>query len=327
MKRKLASKLRTAFMALSLAVMAAFSGSADATGYLSTTVVRLNSPPVAENLSFDTYREVTVSGTLKSVDPEQDEVTYSITKEPSKGTVTLEGDAFTYTPAAGKRGADTFKYVAVDSVGNVSNEATVTVNIKKQQTKVTYSDLRGAGVQYAATWLAENDIFVGEKVGGDYVFSPSAEVTRGEFLAMCLRVTGTEVASTVTRTGFSDDGDIPAWQKPYVSAAVMGRIVTGAADGEGNLVFSPHRAITRAEAAVMLNNALGITDVSVTEDGAVPVWAAQAAGNLESVNVFSLGGRPDDAMTRADAAEMLMRAAEVVAERTKKSGLLGWAWF
>ena len=310
-------------IAAMLACAAFTTASAAATGYLSISAVNLNSAPVAENLSFETYRSVTFAGELKSVDPEGDEVSYSITQEPKKGEMTLDGASFTYTPSDGKRGKDVFKYVAVDSCGNISNEATVTVSIKKQQTKVSYSDLEGSGTEYAAVYLAEKDVFTGERVGNEYLFFPDAPVSRGEFLAMCLSALGSDGLSGVSETGFFDDGDIPLWQKPYVAAAVLGNIVTGSKDRDGRIVFSPNRAVTRAEAAVILNNALGVTNVSLPIDEAVPTWASQAAANLKSVDVFSVGdGRSD--LTRADAAKMLAEAAKL-AESTGRSGLLSWA--
>lgn len=315
-------RIRSLFAAM-LACAAFTTASAAATGYLSISAVNLNSAPVAENLSFETYRSVTFAGELKSVDPEGDEVSYSITQEPKKGEMTLDGASFTYTPSDGKRGKDVFKYVAVDSCGNISNEATVTVSIKKQQTKVSYSDLEGSGTEYAAVYLAEKDVFTGERVGNEYLFFPDAPVSRGEFLAMCLSALGSGGLSGVSETGFFDDGDIPLWQKPYVAAAVLGNIVTGSKDRDGRIVFSPNRAVTRAEAAVILNNALGVTNVSLPIDEAVPTWASQAAANLKSVDVFSVGdGRSD--LTRADAAKMLAEAAKL-AESTGRSGLLSWA--
>ncbi len=315
-------RIRSLFAA-TLACAAFTTASAAATGYLSISAVNLNSAPVAENLSFETYRSVTFAGELKSVDPEGDEVSYSITQEPKKGEMTLDGASFTYTPSDGKRGKDVFKYVAVDSCGNISNEATVTVSIKKQQTKVSYSDLEGSGTEYAAVYLAEKDVFTGERVGNEYLFFPDAPVSRGEFLAMCLSALGSGGLSGVSETGFFDDGDIPLWQKPYVAAAVLGNIVTGSKDRDGRIVFSPNRAVTRAEAAVILNNALGVTNVSLPIDEAVPTWASQAAANLKSVDVFSVGdGRSD--LTRADAAKMLAEAAKL-AESTGRSGLLSWA--
>lgn len=319
MKHKKLRSLLAAF----LAAAAFTSASAAATGYLSISAVNLNSAPVAENLAYETYRSVTVSGELKSVDPEGDEVSYSITQEPKKGELTLDGASFTYTPSEGKRGKDVFKYVAVDSCGNVSNEATVTVSIKKQQSKVTYSDVKGSGAEYAAVYLAEKGIFTGEKVGSQYLFSPDASVSRGEFLAMCLSAIGSEGLSGVCETGFFDDGDIPLWQKPYVAAAVLGNIVTGSRNSDGRIVFSPNRAVTRAEAAVILNNALGVTNVSLPISDAVPAWASQAAANLESADLFSVGDGKA-ALTRADAAKMLTEASKL-AENTKRAGLLSWA--
>ena len=73
----------------------------------------------------------------------------------------------------------------------------------------------------------------------------------------------------------------------------------------------------------MLNNALGITNVSLSYSDSVPAWASQAAVNLESVNVFSVGDGKE-ALTRAEAAKMLAEASKLAARETR-SGLLAWA--
>lgn len=283
----------------------------------STTAASFNSRPVAMNLSLETYREVAVTGTFSAMDPEGDDVTYTLASEPKKGAVSVDGDSFTYTPTDGKKGKDTFTYIAIDSAGNESNEATVTVKIKKQSTDVSYSDMEGSGVWYEATELAERGIFVGENVGGYYVFSPDTEVTRGEFLAMCVRLSGNDPIENITRTGFYDDADIPDWQKPYVSAAVLLDIVSGRRDGDGKLVFAPNDAITFSEATVMLNNALSLTDVSSLDGTGFPAWASQAVSNLVSVNIISSASDASTAVavTRADAARMLVNAMNVVDAR------------
>ena len=237
----------------------------------------------------------------------------------------MEGGTFTYTPRDGKTGRDTFKYAAADEVGNVSKEATVTITIKKRQTQVSYSDLEGRSCAYAAAYLAEAGVFTGEQVGGSWLFRPDETVTRGEFLSMCMVITGSKAAGGITRTGFADDSDIPAWQKPWVAAAVMGKVISGARTDSGTLVFSPNRPINRAEAAVMLNNAIGVTDVTGTEEEAWPVWASQAAANLSSVRVMNTGLGYEGQITRAEAAEMLMKAAELIAARSAKRSLLSWA--
>ncbi len=281
---------------------------------IATTAASFNSQPVAMNLSLETYREVAVTGTFSAMDPEGDEVTFSLVSEPRKGTVEADGDSFTYTPSGGKKGKDTFTYIAIDSTGNKSNEATVTIKIKKQSSDVSYSDMDSSDVWYEATELAERGIFVGENVGGYYVFSPNTEVTRGEFLAMCVKLSGNNPIENITRTGFYDDADIPDWQKPYVSTAVLLDIVSGKRDDSGKLVFAPNDNITFSEATVMLNNALSLTDVSSLNESAYPAWASQAVSNLVSVNIIdsAIDTSTAVAVTRADAAKLLVNALEVL---------------
>lgn len=284
--------------------------------------VRLNSAPVAENMELETFRSIPVSGSFRCLDPEGDDVTYSVAHEPKKGTVTVEGDTFTYTPGEGKKGRDSFTYVATDTAGNVSNAATVTVHIKKQKTAVSYADLAGSDAWYAATVLAEEGVFVGESVGGAYLFHPDEPVTRGEFLVMCLKLTGAPIMEDITRTGFSDDGDIPLWQKPYVTTAVMADFISGSTTSNGSIVFSPAEPVTFAQAAVMLNNAAGITDVAFETDDATPAWAAQAVANLSSLDILPADAAPLT-VTRADAAKMLLEAKKVLDARGSGS-LLDW---
>ena len=290
---------------------------------LPASAASLNSAPVARNMELETYRDIAVTGAFDCLDPEGDQVVYSIDRQPKKGAVEIDGDSFTYTPADGKKGKDSFTYVATDSSGNMSEPATVTVNIKKQETSVTYSDMYGNDARYAATALAEEGVFVGEKLGDGYLFMPDKPVTRGEFLVMCMTLRGGELLDGIVRTGFYDDELIPLWQKPYVTTALTEEVISGSVNGEGKIVFSPDRPITVAEAAVMLNNAMEITDVYVRESSA-PAWAAQAVGNLSSCHIIDASaGVSASTLTRADAAKMLVGAMKVKASRS--SQLLTWA--
>lgn len=286
--------------------------------------VRLNSAPVAENLALETYRQVSVSGAFKALDPEGDPVTFSVVRQPKKGEVEVTDGDFVYTPAQGKKGKDTFTYTAMDDKGNVSNEAVVTIEIKKQKTAVTYSDMTGSGDAYAAVLLAEKGVFVGQQIGGKYVFDPEEPVTRGEFLVMCMSLSGVEILD-VARTGFFDDNEIPVWQKPYLTTALTNDVVRGSALSDGRIVFSPNDPVTFAEATVMVNNALGITDVALEEEPAEPAWAVQASANLTSCGIFDTvsDGVSASHLTRADAARMLEGAIRVLEEREDDS-LLGW---
>ena len=285
----------------------------------------VNLAPIAENLELTTYRETAVGGTFQALDPEGDLVTFSLCSAPSKGTVVLDRANFVYTPDPRKKGRDSFTYTATDTAGNVSAEAAVTVNIEKQSGKLVYSDLEGDPRAYAALRLAEEGIFTGERVGSSWCFSPELTVTRGEFLTMCASMTGMQPLEGITRTGFYDDESINAWLKPYVSAALMCGVVQGSAGSGGRIVFDPDRAITLAEAAVMLNNFLLITDsVSTMAPADVPVWASRAVGNLAACDIYRPSYQAELPLTRGDAAAMLSSAMDVCAQRGKSVKKL-WA--
>ena len=272
-----------------------------------------NTAPIAQNLEMNTYKNVAIQGTLTAIDPDGDAVTFRITDPPARGAVTLAdpaSGAFTYTPYENKTGKDTFSYVAVDSVGNLSNVATVRVKIEKADTKVTYADLEGHPAHRAAIRLAEAGVFTGTCVDGVYRFDPDTPVTREEFLAMSMAAGGVDSLGEVAVTGFYDDGAIPAWAKGYVSAALLEGLVQGTTDAQGQAVFLPQETITGAEAVVLVDRVLSLADVSVSEsvmagDESAPAWAVQAAANVQAAQVLPAGLPLSGGLTRADAAQLL----------------------
>ncbi len=284
--------------------------------YAETDDGGISNAPIAENFELETYRGVPVGGQLTATDPEDEPVTFRLTTEPMKGTVELqENGSFVYTPNEGKRGRDYFGYKAVDSSGNESQEATVIIRIRKQQTAVTYSDMTGRPEAYAATLLAEKGVCVGQCIGGNYLFSPDDEMKRGEFLALCMELTGEPLLEGVMTTGFGDDAEIPAWSKSYVSTAVMNGSVQGYSNGTA-VVFDAQRGITHAEAAVLLDRIVRTTPASAAAaDDAVPAWASQAVANLTACSVYPAGLESGAALTRAECAQMLAGAMEVLARR------------
>lgn len=276
--------------------------------------------PVAENLELSTYRGVAIGGRLSATDPDGDEVTFEITTSPGKGSIDLDTDGrFVYTPADGKRGKDYFGYKAVDSEGNRSQEATVIIRIQKQKSKITYTDTAAVGSAYAAVRLAEEGIFTGERLAGSYVFSPNRPVTRQEFLTMCMRLAGSEGLGGGRTTGFADDADIDAWAKPYVVEAVRNGIISGYATEDSAPVFRPNQPITVAEAAVMLDRTVGLTDAVAAwygYEGALPAWALQSASNISACGLLPYGcSFSDSTLSRGDSAQMLAAAIEILAKR------------
>ncbi|MEY8402424.1 S-layer homology domain-containing protein [Oscillospiraceae bacterium 44-34] len=289
-----------------------------------------NAPPVARNMELTTYKNVAITGYFDAVDGEGDALTFQLTSTPARGAVTLAEDGssqFVYTPYENKTGRDSFTYIAIDPAGNASPDAKVTLRIDKPDTKVTYSDLTGHPAQKSAIRLAEEGIYVGRYVNGRYFFDPDQTVTRAQFLTMAMSVAGLEDLEGITLTGFSDDDAIPTWAKGAVSAALKAGVVQGSRDENGAPVFRAGSSISRAEAAVMLDNLLEITDVPVavfSNDGA-DHWAAQAAANLSASGIIQAEtagvAQLSNSLTMAEAAEMLDGALDMMNARTSGSWL------
>lgn len=294
-----------------------------------------NSSPVAENLEFTTYKNVAYTGQFAAVDPEGDLITFQLVDKPARGAISMpeeNGTEFVYTPYENKTGKDSFTYVAVDSVGNISAEATVKIKIEKPSTKVTYEDMNGHPAYNAAIKLAEEGVYIGAIMDDAYYFQPDLPVSRSEFLALAMSTAGQDALEGVKTTGFFDDDTIATWAKPYVSSALKSGLIQGTVTNEGQVVFCGENMITEAEAAVLLNRLLSVTNVSAEtwagNSSAVPSWASQAVMNLETVGVlqtdssgsFTLGST----LTRANAAQMLAAALEVLDAREGANRWYNW---
>ena len=270
--------------------------------------------PLARDIEITTYRDIPYEAQFLATDSEGDDMTYAVANEPRKGTVTIDGANFTYTPNSGVTGGDSFTYTATDSAGHVSQLATVTVKIEKTKSGVVYSDTEGSSAAAAAQSLAEAGIFTGAKLGDQYYFEPDRTVSRSEFLAMVLETAGQEVTE-VTMTGFCDDDVIPTWAKAYAAAGVAQGIVQGKSTVDG-AAFRGEEAITFNEAATVLDRVLDLGNVDLevwyAARETVPSWAAQAVGNMEALNVLQVGSfgsqSMENAVTRGDAAQMLTAA-------------------
>ena len=285
--------------------------------------------PIARNMELTTYRDVALTGYLDAVDNQGDELTFQLTDTPARGSVELAEDGsarFVYTPYENKTGKDTFTYVAVDSQGNTSSPAEVTIHIEKPDTTVFYADLEGRPAHKAAIRLAEEDILVGRQVGDQYFFDPDAQVSRWEFLTLAMETAGLEPLEQVSLTGFADDGDIPTWSKGWISSALQAGVIQGSRDEVGAPIFQADQAVTQGEAMVMLDQLLQVSDVPLevfAPEEQQSHWASQAAANLSACGVTTLETPAlGDALTRGEAAQLLDGALDVMAQR--EDGWLFW---
>ena len=268
-----------------------------------------NEAPVCRDVKFETYKNIANTGVLSASDPEGDTLTYQLVKEPKRGTVDIAPDgSFTYTPAQNKVGKDVFTYTATDSAGNVSNVANVTVKIVKPTDKAMYQDLAGDTLAYTAMWLKDRGVYTGKRIAGNLCFEPEGTLTRGEFLVMAMKLLGAEPESARLTSGFADESKTPAWMRPYIVSAFKSGMVSGVTSPDG-MVFRPSSNLTRAEAAVMLQNILDLPQSQeaavFSEDCAVPVWAQASVSALESARISIPVTTSAENLTRREAAELL----------------------
>lgn len=268
---------------------------------------KVDKAPVAEDSAIETYKNLPNQGKLKVTDPEGQKLTYTVTRQPKRGTVTVSEDGtYLYTPKKNKVGTDSFTFTATDPAGKVSREATVTVQILKPTTKEQYADTAGQDCRFTAEWMKETGLFVGEQVAGQLCFQPQKTVSRGEFLTMLVKALEIPVDEDAVHTGFSDEA--PAWLKPYLAAALRTGISAGWPYGDS---FQAETPVTGAEAALLIQNALDL-EVSVIasgkeNDGELPVWAENAIGAMAEHGVDVSA----EVLTRAQAAQLLYQAVGI----------------
>ena len=246
-----------------------------------------NQPPIAEDFAAETYKNLPIEGKLKVKEPEGDSMTFTILRQPKRGQVEIREDgSFTYTPKKNKVGIDSFVFTATDAGGKVSRETTVTITIVKPTDSTQYTDTIGENCRFAAEWMKNTGIFVGEKLDGNACFQPEQAVSRGEFLAMLVRTLEIPTERAETLGAYAQN--VPQWLRPYLAAAVRAGLTAGAAQMDD--YGSP---ITGAEAALMIRNALDLSD------GAVQALA-------------QCGLAPDDTvLTRSDAALALYETSRL----------------
>ena len=263
-------------------------------------------PPVAEDLAAETYKNLPTTGKLKVSDPEGQAMTYTVTRQPRRGTLEIREDgSFTYTPKKNKIGVDSFTFTAADPAGKVSREATVTITILKPTDAAQYTDTVGRDCRFAAEWMRHSGIFVGEQTAGNPCFSPDRQVTRGEFTAMLAKALDLKPEEDLALTGYTDE--IPAWLQPYLAAAVRAGLTAGLPEQDA---FGADELITGAEAAVMLQSALDLTvsSDSISMDSTVPVWAEHSLAALSGSGMELDASAP---LTRGDTAKLLYQAVRM----------------
>lgn len=312
--------------ALSLPADASFtftaSGSAIETTVPRTCMLYLlsapNDAPTAAERRVTTYENIPVSASLSAADPEFDDLTYEIVRQPKKGTVTLntEDGSFVYTPMSGAHGKDVFSWCVTDPWGNQSDVVRTTLSVRRADDNLYYADLDGHPCAAAAMRLTEDGIFSGTTIGDVSFFSPDQSMTRGEFLVCSMRAAGYGELPPADLPMFANAADIPDYLSGYLAAAHRDGIVRGGLDAAGNTVFDHSQTVSRAEAAVLLYRLFDIgTPAAVPvfseeEEAALPTWSIGAYASVCAAGLMTQE-EPASPVSRALCAGMLSSAMDL----------------
>jgi len=274
----------------------------------------INLAPTAEPVSINTQRNLPVFSRMLATDPEGDALEFRIINAPRRGLLEVrDGGAFVYRPNEGFTGRDRFIYKVRDEHGNWSNEATVNIRITRAASSVRFTDMDNHwAANSAVRAVAAGFIDVCESLE----FNPSELMTRAEFTQMAVRAAGlVHNMPESINTGFADDADIPADYHNYINQARELGIINGIVRETG-VYFEPNSDITRAEAAVILNNILQIPALSVAtsrpafaDSVLIPVWAERDIAVLNANGILNgdqnNNFNPYGLINRAQSVEML----------------------
>ena len=137
----------------------------DSQGQVSNAVVTVSVLPVGAARTYTTTanhpRTVAAPGVLKGAKGFSS-LSAAVVSGPSHGTLTLNPNgSFTYTPAAGFSGIDTFTYSVTDAHGAVSLPATITIDVVPVAVKDSYKTKANSSLHPAVPGVLGNDIGIG----------------------------------------------------------------------------------------------------------------------------------------------------------------------
>ena len=140
----------------------------------SITVLQLEAP-IVEDLNISTDEDVAITFNLSGVDPQDLDLTFSITSDPQNGTIELNDNIASYTPNENWNGTETLTYIASNEYID-SNEGTISITVNPVDDEPNTQNI-------SATTDEDNDISLvlnaEEYDGQSYVFNIVSSPTNG----------------------------------------------------------------------------------------------------------------------------------------------------
>ena len=271
-----------------------------------------NGSPSACDEKVMTYKNIAVFGSMTGSDPENDLLTYQVTKYPQKGILTfsdINGGGYIYTPMKNYIGNDGFSYTVADKYGNISEEKTVSIDVERSDSGVVYTDLIGTKQHGGAIKLTDMGVISGREDGDKIYFDPDSTVTCAEFLKMVMQTLGMKIYDDSVPVSAESDLLIPSSCRPYAAAAREKGIVTE------NAFRDLTADITKAEACVAVAKLTGAVssinsiDDRIPDKDDIPSWAENAVCAMLDKQIISTEADgsilPNNTLTKSEIVDML----------------------
>lgn len=175
-----------------------------------------------------------------------------------------------------------------------------------------FADMKGHWAEKSVNYLYRQGFISGFPEAKGLYYKPSQPMTRAEFAVLLAKFKG---LSPVTESvGLSDESTLPHWAAPSIKAVIKAGLMSGRANGETR-EFDPTAPITRTEVCSVLTRTLtdGYPKETLTakDKNEIPGWGMDAIRQMVALKVISgyEDGtlRPNNTVTRAEAAQMLYR--------------------
>ena len=220
----------------------------------------------------------------------------------------------TFVPKAGYQGSVVLPYTATNSSGGTYT-GEIRIDVDPATRSAYFGDLQNASsdVASAVDYLYSQGVVNGMGTGQ---YGPSLAIRRGDFCLMLYRAF--QFSTNGTASSFSD---VPS--SAYYAQAVNVLRSQGIVNGVGGNTFQPNAALSRQDAAVMIQRTLKAANLKAddgteanlaqfTDSAQIDSYARGAVSCLAQQNFWpaALDGRihPKAALTRADMAVLLHRA-------------------
>ncbi|MBR5328822.1 MAG: S-layer homology domain-containing protein [Firmicutes bacterium] len=209
-------------------------------------------------------------------------------------------------PENGAEGADIAFFFALPEGNKVMAEAHYAFG---SEAPCAFRDVDMHWAEDAITLMKNLNVLTGYPDG---TFQPDKAISRGEFVAVLVRLLQTENKITVDAQGVSGFEDCAnTWVDPYVAAAKAAGITTGVTE----TTFCPDQPVSRQEMSTFIARALGYeavgTEAAFTDAADIAPWALPyviACVEHEVLNGYPEGTfLPEKNASRAEVSTLLAR--------------------